>query len=97
MDLRSRPKVKLRNKFTSITKVYNSPLYREMGLRDQLPPKLQKEENNIKFKSDINRYVYGTEKFEGNVIYTMYIAILIVHLYFIVIIYILDSKEDLLL
>ena len=26
MDLRSKPKVKLKNKFTSITKVYNSPL-----------------------------------------------------------------------
>ena len=26
IDLRSKPKVKLKNKFTSLTKVYNSPL-----------------------------------------------------------------------
>ena len=56
IDLRSKPKVKLKKKFTSITKVYNSPLYRGIRLWDQLPPSLQKEENNIKFKTELNRF-----------------------------------------
>ena len=55
-DLRSKPKVKLKNKFTSITKVYNSPLYRGIRLWDQLPPNLQTEENNTRFKTEINRF-----------------------------------------
>ena len=54
--LRSKPKVKLKHNFTSITKVYNSPLYRGVLLWDQLPPNLQKEENNIKFKTELNRF-----------------------------------------
>ena len=54
MDLRSKLKVKLKNKFTGITKVLNSPLYRGIRLWDQLPPKIQKEENSIKFKTEIN-------------------------------------------
>ena len=58
MDLRSGPKVKLKNNLTAITKVYNSPQYRGMRLWDKLPPMLQKEENNIKFKTEINRYVW---------------------------------------
>ena len=56
IDLRSKPKVNLKNKFTSITKVYNSPLYRGMRLWDQLLPELQKDENNIRFKTEINRF-----------------------------------------
>ena len=56
MDLRSKPKVKLKNKFISITKVYNSPLY-----RDQRPPELQKEENEIKFKCDINKFEWNAK------------------------------------
>ena len=56
MDLRSRPKVKLKNKFTKITKVYNSPLYRGVRLWDKLTLDLQKEENNIKFKLEIKKF-----------------------------------------
>ena len=56
MDLRSKPKVKLKSKFTSITKVYNSPLYRGMRLWNKLPADLQKEGNKIKFKTEINRF-----------------------------------------
>ena len=56
IDLRSKPKVKLKNKFTALTKVYNSPLYRGIRLWDQLPPNLQKKENKIKFKTEINRF-----------------------------------------
>ena len=55
IDLRSKPNVKLKNKFTSITKVYNSPFYRGIRLWDQLPPELQKEENKITFKTEVNR------------------------------------------
>ena len=58
MDLRSKPKVKLKNKFTGITKVLNSPLYRGIRLWDQLPPTMQKEENSIKFKTEINRFTW---------------------------------------
>ena len=59
MDLRSKPKVKLKSKFTSITKVYNSPLYRGMRLWDQLPRDLQREKNNVKFKTEINRFIWN--------------------------------------
>ena len=58
MVLRSKTKVKLKNEFTSITKVYKSPLYRGMRLWDQLPPDLQQEENNIKLKNDINKFIW---------------------------------------
>ena len=61
MDLRSKAKVKLKNGFTSNTKVYNSPLYRGMRLWDQLPPELQKEGNNIKFKNDLKRFAWKKE------------------------------------
>ena len=56
MDLRSKPKVKLKSKFTSITKVYNSPLYLGLRLWDKLTPDLQKEENKFRFKSEINKF-----------------------------------------
>ena len=58
MDLRSKPKVKLKTDFTSITKVYNSPLYRGLRLWDQLPPEMQKEDNNVKFKNGIKQFVW---------------------------------------
>ena len=57
MDLRSKPKVKLKMVFTSNTKVYNSPLYRGMRLWDQLPPEMQKEKNNVNFKNGIKQIV----------------------------------------
>ena len=60
IDLRSKSKVKMKNKFTSITKVYNSPLYRSMRLWDELPVTLQKEENKMKFKTEINKYKWST-------------------------------------
>ena len=53
IDLRSKPKVKLKNKFASITMVYNCPLYRGIRLWDQLPPSLQKEEHKIRFKTEL--------------------------------------------
>ena len=42
MKLSSAKKVKLKNDFTSKTRIYNSPLYRGMRLWDSLPPDLQK-------------------------------------------------------
>ena len=42
MELRSANKVKLKNDFTSKTRIHNSPLYRGMRLWDSLPPDLQK-------------------------------------------------------
>ena len=59
MDLRSRPKLKLKCKFTSITKVYNSHLYPGQRLWDKLPANLQKEEKKVKFKTEINKFVWG--------------------------------------
>ena len=56
IDLRSKPKVKLENKFTAITKVYYSPLYRGIRLWDQLSPSLQKEENKLRFKAELNQF-----------------------------------------
>ena len=53
MELRSKTKVILKNTFTGITKVYNSPLYRGLRLWDTLPSEVQKEENNAKFKSKL--------------------------------------------
>ena len=58
MELRSKTKVKLKNEFTSITKVYKRPLYRGLRLWDQLPPDLQQEENNIKFKNNVNKFIW---------------------------------------
>ena len=52
-DLRSTTKVKIKNDFTSKTKVFNSPLYRGIRLWDSLPSELQKEENKYIFKCKI--------------------------------------------
>ena len=43
--LRSANKIKMKNDFTNITKVYNSPFYRGTRLWDTLPASLQKEED----------------------------------------------------
>ena len=37
--------------------VTNSPLYRGMSMGSS-PPEIQKEENNVKFKNDINRFIW---------------------------------------
>ena len=60
MDLRSKPKVKLKNKFTNITKVYNSPLY--LGTNYLLPYKMKKTESNSKWTltntNGMHNYLY---------------------------------------
>ena len=57
-ELRSKTKVKMKNDFTSKTKVFNSPLYRGIRLMDSLPPDLQKEENKYTFKRKIALHTF---------------------------------------
>ena len=57
-DLRSTTKVKLKNDFTSKTKVFNSPLYRGIRLWDSLPSNLQKERNKYIFKHRISLHAF---------------------------------------
>ena len=57
-DLRSTTKVKLKNDFTSKTKVFNSPLYRGIRLWDSLPSNLQKERNKYIFKHRISLHTF---------------------------------------
>ena len=57
-ELRSTTKVKMKNDFTSKTKVFNSPLYRGIRLWDSLPPTLQKEENKYVFKHKIALHTF---------------------------------------
>ena len=53
MELRSKSKVKLKQNFTSLTKVYMSPFYRGLRLWDLLSTDLQKEADFVKFKLKI--------------------------------------------
>ena len=57
IELRSKNKVKFKNKFTNITKVQNSPLYRGVFLWDQLPETLQKEMELKTFKVGIRSLI----------------------------------------
>ena len=58
MKQRSANKVKLKNDFTSKTRIYNSPLYRGMGLWDSLPSDLQNEKDKYVFKKKISTYLF---------------------------------------
>ena len=53
MTLRSAKKVKLKNNFTSKTKVYNNSFYRGQRLWDTLPADLQKEDDVHSFKKQL--------------------------------------------
>ena len=57
-NLRSMDKVKLKNDFTSKTKVFNSPLYRGIRLWDKLPADLQKEKDKNIFKRRVSLYSF---------------------------------------
>ena len=59
MELRSTAKVKMKQNFTSITKVYMSPFYRGLRLWDELSTDLQKESDFIRFKSEIGKLDLG--------------------------------------
>ena len=57
IELRSKNKVKFKNKFTKITKVLNSPLYRGVFLWDQLPADLQHVPDLKSFKIGIRSQI----------------------------------------
>ena len=57
-NFRSTNKIKMKNDFTNITKVYNSPLYRGIRLWDCLPASLQKEEDKYSFKKKISSHTF---------------------------------------
>ena len=57
IELRSKNKVKFKNKFTNITKVQNSPLYRGIFLWDQLPMDLQLDPDLKSFKNGVRSLI----------------------------------------
>ena len=57
--LRSRNKIKMKVKFTRITKIQKSPCYRGISLWNTLPQSLQCEQNKVRFKSAKNRYNFA--------------------------------------
>ena len=58
MNLRSKNKVKMKNDFTSKTRVFASPLYRGIRLWDLLPIELQKEKDCRTFKKKIAKHFF---------------------------------------
>ena len=56
--LRSAKKIKMKNYFMNITKVYKSPLYRGIRPWDSLPASLQKEEDKYSFKKKISSHTF---------------------------------------
>ena len=54
--LRSNDKVKLKSRFTRITKIQRSPYYRGVQLWNMLPTELQNEKNAKRFKGNIDKY-----------------------------------------
>ena len=61
IELRSRNKVKFKNKFTNISKVQNSPFYRGEFLWNQLPDDLQTEDEISVFKTRVRTFI-NTDK-----------------------------------
>ena len=53
MELRSTAKVKMKQNFTSLTKVHMSPLYRGIKVWDKLPIELQNEMDYEAFKAEV--------------------------------------------
>ena len=66
IELRSRNKVKFKNKFTNIGKVQNSPYYRGEFLWNQLPSDLQTESDLLTFKHRV-RLLIKTERVVFNI------------------------------
>ena len=56
MQLRSANNTKLKVDFTSKSRVYNSPLYRELKLWNSLPPNIQNEKDINNFKKKLSRH-----------------------------------------
>ena len=57
INLRSKNKVKLKNEFSSLTKLHASPYYRGCVLWRNLPEEIQKSENINVFKNHIRRHI----------------------------------------
>ena len=57
-NLRSTEKIKLKNYFTSKTKVLNSPLYRGIRLWNSLPADIQKEKDKYSFKRRVSLHKF---------------------------------------
>ena len=57
--LRSRDKVKLKTRFSRITKIQRSPFYRGVQAWNSLPLEVQNEKNSQAFKNIVNRYDFG--------------------------------------
>ena len=53
IKLRSHNKVKLRNKFSGLTKLHRSPYYRGCILWESLPKEIQKAESREEFKCKV--------------------------------------------
>ena len=58
IKLRSSNKIKLKSRFTRLTKVQKSPYYRGLALWNTLPVTLQTEPSKLKFKREIKRYKF---------------------------------------
>ena len=58
IKLRSSNKIKLKSRFTRLTKVQKSPYYRGLALWNTLPDILQIEPSKLKFKREIKRYEF---------------------------------------
>ena len=52
--LRSNDKVKLKSKFTRISKIKRSPYYRGISLWNKLPQSMQCEQDKTRFKKAVN-------------------------------------------
>ena len=57
IELRNRTKVKLKNKFSGLTKLHNSPYYRGCVLWESLPEDIQKAENRNEFKNKVKIFI----------------------------------------
>ena len=57
-NLRSTEKIKMKNNFTSKTKVLNSPLYRGIRLWNSLPADIQKEKDKYSFKKRVSLHTF---------------------------------------
>ena len=57
INLRSRGKVKMKSKFTGLTKLQLSPYYRGVSIWSEIPEKIQKVENKNVFKQLVKKEI----------------------------------------
>ena len=56
-NLRSTKKVKMKEPFSGLTKLHQSPYYRGIKLWESLPDTVQKSENKIIFKNEVKKII----------------------------------------